>query len=203
MTFRRRGLRSSLVRRAAGFISTVQPAACLRGKNPATRSIGLGFSLALSLTFLSAGLAQAADFAIELTVQVGKASKTAREEKADIGVKPKKREVLRAKAGDKVQVRWVMTNRDPKATVKNVLVHFFAVKEDELGQKVMPKLDKGVLADTALIMDFSPKDQAKGELNVTVPRSGPYLFRLETIGAAVADQGQEYFAALELLVEER
>lgn len=158
----------------------------------------------LSLTFvlLTVSSASAADFAIVLKVQVGKKSLTASEQKADIGAAQKKREVLRVKAGDKVQVRWTMTNRD-KAALKGVLVHFFAVKQAELGQKIQPKLDKGVLAESALIMDFNPKDKATGELNFAVAQPGPYLLRLETIGAAVGDRGQEFFAALELLVEER
>lgn len=158
--------------------------------------------LCVGLALLLASGARAADFAIELQVQVGKQSLTAREEKADVGATPKKRAVLRIKVGDKIRVRWTMTNRD-KAASKNVLVHFFAVKETELGQKVMPKLDKGVQAESALVMDFNPKDKAAGELNFAVPQPGPYLLRLETIGAAVGERGQEFFAALELLVEER
>jgi len=152
--------------------------------------------------FLLAAPAGAADFAIELKVQAGKKVLSAREEKSDIGATPRKREVLRLKAGDRVQVRWTMINRD-KAAIKNVLVHFFAVKEAELGQKIQPKLDKGVQAESALVMDFNPKDKATGELAFIVAQPGPYLLRLETIGAAVGERGQEFFAALELLVEER
>lgn len=158
--------------------------------------------LAMPLILLCGGRLAAGDFGIELKVLVGKKSLTASEEKADFGTKPGKRAVLKIQAGDRVEVRWVMTNRD-KAMAKNVLVHFFAVKEEELGQKVQPKLDKGVLTETALVMDFNPKDQAKGELNFTVAQAGPYLLRLETIGAATGDRGSEFFAALELLVEER
>jgi hypothetical protein len=161
-----------------------------------------GCMLAIPLAVLVGGPLSAADFAIELKVQVGKKTLTANEEKADIGAKPGKRAVLRVQAGDHVEVRWVMTNRD-KTMAKNVLVHFFAVKEDELGQKTQPKLDKGVQAETALVMDFNPKDQAKGELNFTLPSAGPYLLRLETIGAAAGDRGSEFFAALELLAEDR
>jgi hypothetical protein len=198
---------SGEVARAATYIQSCTDAALQKNVARITAMAHDGamkssLSIALAMTLLLAGWGNAADFAIELKVQVGKKSLTAGEEKADVGAKAKKRAVLRIKAGDKVQVRWTMTNRDPKAVVKNVLVHFFAVKEDELGQKVQPKLDKGVQAESALIMDFNPKDKAKGELSFTVPNPGPYLVRLETIGAAVGADGQEFFAALELMVEE-
>lgn len=162
------------------------------------RSAGV-FVIAFALLFSCK--ARGADFSIELKVQVGKHNLVAREEKAFLGAKAKKREVLKIKAGDKVQVRWLMSNRD-KSAVKNVLVHFFAVKEEELGQKTQPKLDKGVPAESALVMDFNPKDQAKGELSFSIVQPGPYLVRLETIGAAVGEGGVEFFAAMELLVAE-
>ena len=96
-----------------------------------------------------------------------------------------------------------MTNRD-KAVAKNVLVHFFAVKEDELGQKIQPKLDKGVQAETALVMDFNPKDQAKGEVKLLRrPAPGLICFVWKRSAAATGDRGSEFFAALELLAEDR
>src|SRR6266852_5067898 len=98
-------------------------------------------------------------FAIDLKVQAGKESKTAQTETAALGLKAKKRAVLNAKVGDRITVKWTMTNSDAKTAVKNVLVHFFAVKLEEIGQKTTPKLDKGVLAESALVMDFNPKDK--------------------------------------------
>jgi hypothetical protein len=58
-----------------------------------------------------------------------------------------------------------------------------------------------VAAESALTMDFNPKDATRGELSFTLERPGFYLLRLETIGAAVGADGQEYFAALDLEVE--
>ena len=158
-------------------------------------------TLAVCLAIITSPLARADHFSIDLKVQAGKNSKTAKTETAALGLKAKKRDVLRAKAGDRIIVKWTMTNADAKSAVKNVLVHFFAVKLEEIGQKTTPKLDKGVVAESALVMDFNPKDKTQGELSFIIDRAGPYLLRLETIGAAIGDSGHEHFAALDLLVK--
>src|SRR2546423_15602956 len=92
-------------------------------------------------------------FTIDLKVEADKTSKTVHAETAGLGVKPKERPVLRVKAGSRLTVKWTMTNADPKTTFKNVLVHFFAVKEDKVGQRSVPKLTKGLAAESALNMD--------------------------------------------------
>jgi hypothetical protein len=142
-------------------------------------------------------------FTVELKAQAGKLSLTAETATASLGAIAKKRGVLQVKAGQRISVRWTMKNKDPKESLKNVLVHFFAVREQELGQKTTPKLNKDVSAETALTMDFNPNDKAEGELSFTIDQAGPYLLRVETIGAAVGAEGHEHFAALELLVQEK
>jgi hypothetical protein len=150
---------------------------------------------------LRPGVAAAHHFTIDLKVQAGKASKTASAETAAPGAKPKPRAVLRVRAKTPITARWTMTNADAKTTYKDVLVHFFTVKIDKLGQATVPKLVKGVAAESALTMDFKPKDATRGELTFTIDTPGVYLLRLETIGAAVGADGHEHFAALDLLVE--
>lgn len=153
--------------------------------------------------FLASWPLHADHFTVELKVQAGKASLTAATETASLGAIPKKRGVFQVKAGDRITVQWTLKNKDPKESLKNVLVHFFAVREKELGQKTTPKLNKDVAAETALTMDFNPNDKAQGELSFTLEQAGPYLLRVETIGAAVGAEGHEHFAALELLVQEK
>src|SRR5439155_1522421 len=108
----------------------------------------------------------------DLKVQADKATKSASAQVAAPGVKPKPRGVLRVRARTPITARWTLTNADPKTTFKDVLVHFFTVKIDNLGQTVVPKLTKGVMAESALTMDFGPKDATKGELTFTIDTPG-------------------------------
>ena len=157
------------------------------------------FPALLVLTWLHYPAAARADFTIELKAQAGAASKTANAEVAALGVTPKPREVLHAKVGSRISVSWTLTNADAAKTCKDVLVHFVAVKQEKLGQRTVPKLNKGVAAESALRMDFAPKDQTRGALSFTIEQPGAYLLRLETQGAGA--EGEDYFAALDLLVE--
>jgi hypothetical protein len=157
----------------------------------------------LVLGWLSRPLAASAHhFTIDLKVQADKATKSASAETAAPGVKAKPRGVLRVRARAPITVRWTLTNADPKTTYKDVLVHFFAVKIDKLGQPIVPKLTRGVAAESALTMDFGPKDATKGELTFMIDTPGVYLLRLETIGAAGrGPDAHEHFAALDVVVE--
>ena len=107
---------------------------------------------------------------------------------------------LEARAGQRVTVKWTLRSTDPKTTYKDVTVHFFAVKEEKAGQQTVPNLNRDVAVETALSMDFKPKDATDGELSFTIDKPGSYLLRLETIGAAVGVEGHEHFAALDLVV---
>jgi hypothetical protein len=154
------------------------------------------------ILFATPAVRAADEFAIALEARADKASKTAHAEVAGLGLgtAAKPRPVLEVKAGQRVAVKWTLRCTDPKNTYKDVLVHFFAVKEEKAGQQAVPKLDKDVAAESALTMDFKPKDTADGELSLTIAQPGTYLLRLETIGAAVGLEGHEHFAALDLVV---
>jgi hypothetical protein len=142
--------------------------------------------------------AQADHFAIELEVKGPKVNHTARAETAGLGVKPKPRAVVEVQAGDQVTVKWTLTSSS-KDTIKDVLVHLYAVKISKAGDPPPPKLDKDVLLETALTMDFKPKDKSQGELTLKPEKPGVYLLRLETIGAAAGGEDHEHFATLDLV----
>ena len=146
---------------------------------------------------------EAPPFAIDLTVQVGKESKTAHAEEPGGGFLPGKkaaaRPVLEARAGQRVAVRWSLSRGAGQPVLKGVLVHFLAAAEEKAGQAAVPRQDKAVVAESALTMDFRPGDRGQGELSFTISRPGSYLLRLETIGAADVD-GNEHFAALDLVL---
>ena len=82
--------------------------------------------------------------------------------------------------------------------VEDVTVHFFAVKEENAGQRAVPKLTEGVIAESACTLDFHPADKNEGELTFTIDQPGCYLFRVETIGATAGPAGHEDFAALDV-----
>jgi hypothetical protein len=158
------------------------------------------FGLVVSGWLLASSFARADVFAIDLEVRAGKTRQTAHAETVTIGAKRQALAVLEAKSGERIVVKWTLRNVDPKATVKDVVIHFYAARSEKLGQNSLRKLDKDVLAESALTMDFKPKDKTEGELSFTVEKPGVYLVRLETMGAMTGTEGSEYFAALNLVV---
>ncbi len=145
--------------------------------------------------------ARADHFAIDLEVKAPKASKKATADTAAVGVKPKARGVLQAKAGDKIVIHWTLASTAKKEIAKDVTVHLVVVKEEKAGQVAVPNLNKDVVAETTMRMDFKPKDKAKGDLSVAIDKPGVYLVRVETIGAAAGTEGHEHFAAVDLVIE--
>jgi hypothetical protein len=156
--------------------------------------------LAVFGALLPTAAVAAEPFAIDFTVRAGKASQAAHAESAARLATPQGRATLEVKAGERLTIRWKLSSSDPKETLKDVTVHFFAVKEQKANQPSVPKLDKGVVAESALSMDFGPKDKSEGELSFTLDKPGCYLLRLETIGAIAGPAGHEDFAALDVKV---
>jgi hypothetical protein len=148
---------------------------------------------------LTSAATAAEPFTIDLTARSGKASQTAHAESAGPLAKPKDRGVIEVKSGERITIKWAMTYAD-KDKLKDITVHLFVVKEEKIGQKTIPKLNKDVAAESALSMDFGPKDKAEGELNFTIDKEGSYLLRLETIGATAGPAEHETFAALDVKV---
>jgi hypothetical protein len=144
--------------------------------------------------------ARAEHFTIELKAKTGENTKTAKTDAVALGEKPKPRGMLEARAGQDISVKWTLTCTAKKEEFKDVTVHFFVVKEEKVGQLAVPKLDKDVTAESALTMDFKPKDKSDGELTFKIETPGNYLLRLETLNGAGAE-GHEHFAALDVVVK--
>jgi hypothetical protein len=157
------------------------------------------YSGAILFWLAASGPSRADHFTIDLEVKGSKTNRTVHTETAVLGIKPKARAVLEIQAGDKITIKWVLNSTAPKDTIKDVLIHFYAVKIAKPGDPPPPKLDKDVLLETALTMDFKPKDKTEGELRLQVDKPGTYLLRLETIGAAVGADGHEYYATLDVV----
>lgn len=158
---------------------------------------------ALGLCCLLALPAQAAwadHFAFDLEVKAKESAKKAQADIAGLGVKPKPRLKLEVKAGEPITAKWTLTYTAAKGKAKNVVVHFFVVKEEQAGQATIPKLDKDVTVETALAMDFGPKEKNQGDLTFTLDKPGVYLLRVETIGAGAGLEGHEHFSSLDVVV---
>jgi hypothetical protein len=158
---------------------------------------------------LLAGLAAGHDFAIDLEVKTPKGNQTVHAQISALGQKPipalgekpKPRVALQAKAGDKITVKWTLRSSAAKEIAKDVTVHFYAVKINKLGEPPPSRLGKEVVAETALTMDFKPKDKTDAELNLQIEEPGFYLLRLETIPPGPGLEDDMHFAALDLIVQ--
>ncbi len=168
------------------------------------------FGWALVSWVLASGPAQADHFAIDLEVKAPTGNQTAHAQISALGQKsipalgekPKPRAVLDVKVGDKITVKWTLRSTAAKETAKDMTVHFYAVKINKLGEPPPSKLDKGVISETALTMDFKPKDKTEGELNFQIEQAGFYLLRLETIPPPPGGlEDLIHFAALDLIVQ--
>ena len=155
----------------------------------------------MSLFALGQLEAASTDFAIDLHVKLAKQTKKIAGGEITIGSRPKSRAVIEGMAGKDLTVSWSVRNSSKLTMFKDVTVHFFAVKIGKAGQQEVPRLDKNVPAESALSMDFKPKDKSEGELTFAIEKPGTYLLRIETLGAAQGGKIQEYFAALDLVIK--
>ena len=155
--------------------------------------------LATGLLLVCIGMAeaQAPRFDVELVARTPNASVAAHAEATATPAKATRRAILEAPAGTPITIHWRVTNTASKRAVKDLLIHFVAVREERVGQLESPKLDRDVAAETACNMDFEPGDSARGELRLTLDRPGVYLLRVETIDAG--KRATEYFAALDFV----
>lgn len=159
---------------------------------------GSKITLLLTLVFLCPLPLHANNFTIDLKAQSGKEAKTAEANYPPTGSKP--RTILSVGADATIKVKWLVRHTELDATAKDVLVHFFVVKIDKPDQQEVPKLTKNVIVESALNMDFRPKDKTEGDLVFTIPHPGVYLLRLELKGAAAGDE-PEPVAAIDVMVK--
>lgn len=157
------------------------------------------FSLTVLLLGFLVPSIRADHFRIDLKAKVANETKTAHVVTLAANGRPQPRALLKAHVDTPITVSWTLSNATSAPKVKEVVVHFFAVREEKPDQQAVPALTKNVVAESALTMDFMPNDKTEGELTFSVAKPGCYLLRLETIGA-VGKDGREPFAALDVVV---
>ncbi|HZT41715.1 MAG TPA: hypothetical protein VFA07_05980 [Chthonomonadaceae bacterium] len=110
------------------------------------------------------------------------------------------RPVVKAKAGETIRVSWRMKSAYPHGTMKDVGVHFFVVREDQVGQKPVPDpAGAAGIVDNSFAMDFSPDSVATGALRFKITEPGNYLVRLQSENTH-QEHGHEHFSAIDLVV---
>lgn len=157
--------------------------------------------LALALGRVLTATPAATDFEIGVEVKAGdRLVQTDHTEQAPSPEKPPPRPVMEQATNEPISVSWHAENTSKSKLFEDVLVHFFVVRETEVGQAEIPKLDKGVIYEGALTMDFNPGESADWQFALKIREAGNYLLRVETIG--MLDQyGHEYYSAMDLAVK--
>jgi hypothetical protein len=107
------------------------------------------------------------------------------------------RPVLNAKVREPLKIQYMLTNVYPHKTLENVVVHFFIVRQQKVGQKELPDLKGEVVIETAFDMDFKPGGKAGARSTLRIDAPGVYLIRLETRNT---QSDHEHFAAIDLVV---
>jgi hypothetical protein len=147
------------------------------------------------------GAAPASDFSAALQVRSPGGKATGVEiDAGGVSSRLARRPVLRVKVGQRLRATWKVTCT-AKGKIANMLVHFYVAGEKAAGQKEAPDLRKpNVAVESAVTMDFDPKDQASATMPFALDAPGAYRVQVETL-----DQGpkheHEHAATLDIVVE--
>jgi hypothetical protein len=113
----------------------------------------------------------------------------------DVFIRP----VMHSTPGTHCKAKWKLTCKSNEL-LKDVLVHFFVVRVDKLGQIPPPLEPAAVVIETATTMDFAPDSSTSAELEFVPEQPGIYLVRIETQGTAEI-KGHEHYSAIDLVVK--
>jgi hypothetical protein len=112
-----------------------------------------------------------------------------------------KRPVVRAKANEEIRVKWRMKSAFPHGVMKGVGIHFFVVKEADIGQKPVPDpAGPAGIVDNSLLMDFQPNGVAAGAIRFKLDTPGNYLVRVQSEDTH-QEHDHEHFSAIDVQVE--
>ena len=104
------------------------------------------------------------------------------------------RPVLRAKAGDTIAFQFMMTNVYAHESARNAGVRFYIVREQQLGQKAVPPLEK-LTAEGSFTFNLKPKAKIGAKERVVMAQPGFYLLRVES---QRTHRDHEHFAEIDL-----
>jgi hypothetical protein len=149
----------------------------------------------VGLTLLWPALAYAEHFDIKLVAT--RADGTTQQAFADQsppagGLNP--RPVLKARAGDKITIQFIMTNAYAHASALDAGVRYYLVREKEIGQKAVPPL-QNVTVEGSFTFDLKPKARIGARQRITISEPGAYLLRVESLRT---QRDHEHFAAIDI-----
>jgi hypothetical protein len=111
---------------------------------------------------------------------------------------PGSRPAATLKAGEKPQIRWLVSNQDPKNAVRNLVVHFLVTREADTNEAIPATPRKGSQMDQVLGTDLSVKGSTSGNYNTAIHEPGIYLVEVELLDP---EGNRRQYAAIDLKVE--
>jgi hypothetical protein len=112
------------------------------------------------------------------------------------GVNP--RPLAKVKVGEPLVLQWILTNNYPHGENKDVVVHYYVVREEKPGVKQLPNLTPGTVTEGRFTMNFKPKCRVGARVAFTIKEPGVYLLRVDT---ANTNSDHEHFSAIDVQVE--
>ena len=160
------------------------------------RHLRLALLLVASLT----PLARAEHAVITLEVVTPAGQETAfSDQAAPDGTGHNPRPVLHARPGDRLQIRWFLTNAYPHKTLEGLVVHAFVAPQEKVGQQTTPTPGEDAPLETAFDLDLKPGRKVGGRHTLTLQKPGAYLVRIETLQT---QSDHEHFAAIDLVIDD-
>jgi|GEM_PF-4884740 len=151
------------------------------------------WSLGIICFVLSTNILQADDFRIRIQVN-GKSAEPSPPEKSP------HRPAVRVNHNQPVLVNWEATNQNDSINFKNVLVHFYVIKQASPDSPVPSKLGNQAVYEGAITADFESGEKASWKFELNLPEIGVYLLRIETLGLKSMRAG-EVSSELNLITE--
>ena len=108
------------------------------------------------------------------------------------------RPVLQARAGDDIAMQFILTNVYPHGSAKNAGVHYYVVREHDIGQKTVPSLKEGLILEGRFTFDLKPKARIGAREHFIIRQPGIYLLRVESMRT---QRDHEHFSAIDLQIQ--
>lgn len=138
------------------------------------------FGIVSAVSLLGSAAVQAEDLlaTLDLTSSEARLTADSKSNRAEIARAP--RAVLEAHPDEPLTLHWSV--RNPGDSIKkDILVHFFVVKETDLNQPSVPDLRPEMVAlEGAVTSNFTATNQATGTMEFRLHDRGTYLVRVET-----------------------